>query len=81
MQQIAIQSQGKEPTPQGIASLIDQARRDNIKVIFVTPQYSTSNAQVVANEIGGRLVVVDDLNVNYLKNMQKVAEAFSQDYI
>ena len=79
MQQIAIQSQGKEPTPQGIASLIDQARRDNIKVIFVTPQYSTSNAQVVANEIGGRLVVVDDLNVNYLKNMQKVAEAFSQD--
>jgi zinc transport system substrate-binding protein len=79
LQQIAIQSQGKEPTPQGIASLIDLARKDNIKVIFVTPQYSASNAQVIANEIGARLVVVDDLNINYLENMKKVAEAFSQN--
>jgi zinc transport system substrate-binding protein len=78
LQQIAIQSQGKEPTPQGIASLIDQARKENITVIFVSPQFSTSNAQVIANEIGGRVVVVDELNINYLENMRKVAEAFSQ---
>jgi zinc transport system substrate-binding protein len=76
--QISIESQGKEPTPQGIASLVDQARQKNIKIIFVTPQFSTRNAQVIANEIGGRVVVVDDLNKNYLENMRKVAEAFSQ---
>jgi len=75
--QISIESQGKEPTPKGIASLIDQARKENIKIIFVTPQFSTRNAQVIANEIGGRVVVVDNLNENYLENMRKVAESFS----
>jgi zinc transport system substrate-binding protein len=78
LNQISIETQGKEPTPKGIASLVDQAHKENIKVIFVTPQFSTRSAQVIANEIGGRVVVVDDLNTNYLENMQKVAEAFSQ---
>lgn len=76
LQQISIQSQGKEPSPQGIANLVDQSRKENIKVIFVTPQFSSSNAQVIATEIGGRVIVVDDLSENYLDNMKKVAEAF-----
>ncbi|NYB52978.1 MAG: zinc ABC transporter substrate-binding protein [Methanobacteriaceae archaeon] len=77
LKQISIESQGKEPTPQGIANLVDQARRENIKVIFISPQYSTSNAQVIANEIGGRVVIVDALSENYLENMKKVAESFA----
>ena len=77
LQQISIESQGKEPTPQGISNLVDQARNDNIKVIFVSPQFSTSNAQVIANEIGGKVVIADDLSENYLENMKKVAEAFA----
>lgn len=77
LQQIAIESEGKEPTPQEIANLVDEARADNIKIIFVTPEFSTSNAEVIANEIGGKVVVVDPLDSNYLENMQKVAEAFA----
>jgi zinc transport system substrate-binding protein len=77
LQQISIESQGKEPTPQGIANLVDQARQENIKVIFVSPQFSTSNAQVIANEIGGKVVIVDDLSEKYLENMKKAAKAFS----
>ena len=77
LQQISIESQGKEPTPQGIANLVDQARNENIKVIFISPQFSTSNAQVIANEIGGKVVIVDDLSEKYIENMKKVAEAFA----
>lgn len=77
LKQIPIESQGKEPTPQGIASLIDQARRDNIRVIFVSPQFSSSNAQVIAREIGGRVVVVNPLSNNYIENMKTVAESFA----
>ncbi|BDZ68900.1 metal ABC transporter solute-binding protein, Zn/Mn family [Methanobacterium ferruginis] len=77
LQQIAIESEGKEPTPQEIANLVDEARADNIKIIFVTPEFSSSNAEVIANEIGGKVVVVDPLDSNYLENMQKVAEAFA----
>jgi zinc transport system substrate-binding protein len=77
LKQISIEQNGKEPTPQAIASLVDTARRENIKVIFVSPEFSTSNAQVIASEIGGKVVVIDPLSNDYLKNMQKVAEAFA----
>jgi len=77
LQQISIQQDGKEPTPQALASLVDTARRENIKVIFVSPEFSTSNAKVIANEIDGKVVLVDPLSKDYLKNMQKVAEAFA----
>lgn len=77
LKQISIEQNGKEPTPQAIVSLVDTARRENIKVIFVSPEFSTSNAQVIASEIGGKVVVIDPLSNDYLKNMQKVSEAFA----
>lgn len=77
LEQVAIESGGKEPTSQGIANLVDQAKKFNIKVIFVSPQFTTSNAQVIANEISGKVVVVDPLSEHYLENMKKVAEAFA----
>ncbi|EKQ54123.1 MAG: ABC-type metal ion transport system, periplasmic component/surface adhesin [Methanobacterium sp. Maddingley MBC34] len=77
LQQISIEQAGKEPTPQNIAILVDTARNESIKVIFVSPEFSTSNAQVIANEIGGKVVVVDPLSQNYLENMKKVAGVFA----
>jgi zinc transport system substrate-binding protein len=77
LQQISIEQAGKEPTPQNIAFLVDTARNESIKVIFVSPEFSSSNAQVIANEIGGKVVVVDPLSQNYLENMKKVADAFA----
>lgn len=78
LQQIAIESGGKEPTSQGIAQLIDLARKNGIKVIFVEPQYNPRSAEVIASEIGGQVVVVDDLGENYLENMKNINEAFSK---
>lgn len=74
--QIAIEKDGKEPTPQGMVSLIDQARRENIKVVFISPQFSRKSAESVASEIGGQVVMIDDLDKNYIENLNKVTEAF-----
>lgn len=75
--QIAIENEGKDPTPQGMANLIYQAKKENIKVIFVSPQYSTRSAEVIAEEIGAKIVFIDELSPNYVSNMKKVADAFS----
>ena len=74
--QIAIEKDGKEPTPQGMVSLIDQAKRENIRVVFVSPQFSRKSAEKVASEIGGQVVVINYLDKNYIENLKKVAEAF-----
>lgn len=78
LEQIAVESGGKEPTSQELAELVDLARQNNIKIIFVEPQFSNKSAEVIATEIGGKVVVVDPLAENYLENLKKVVLAFSQ---
>ncbi len=78
LEQISIENEGKEPTPQGIASVIKQAKENNITVIFASPQFSTRSAEVIAKEIGGKVILINSLEKNYLENMRKVAEAFAK---
>ncbi len=76
--QIAIEEDGKEPGPQGISDLIDQARGRNITVVFVEPQFDTSAAAQIADSIGGETVVVDPLASNYIDNLEEVAEKMAE---
>ncbi|MCX7597528.1 MAG: metal ABC transporter substrate-binding protein, partial [Armatimonadetes bacterium] len=55
------ESPGKEPTSAHLASLADKMKRNGIKVIFVEPQTSRKPAEVLAREIGARVVMLDDL--------------------
>ncbi|MBN1390496.1 MAG: zinc ABC transporter substrate-binding protein [Candidatus Thermoplasmatota archaeon] len=70
--QMSVEEGGKEPGPQGIASLIEQARNNNITVIFVEPQFDTSIVQQIADAIGGKVVTVDPLAGDYIENIRKV---------
>jgi zinc transport system substrate-binding protein len=74
--QIPIEDEGKEPGPQGIEQLILQARAENITVVFASPEYSAKSARVIADAIGGRVVLVSPLEENYTANMRNVAAAF-----
>ena len=76
--QVGIEKEGKEPQAAYMARVIRQAREQNIRVIFVSPEFSTKNAEVIAREIGGRVVVIDPLAGDYLENMRKVVSAFKE---
>lgn len=78
LEQISIENEGKEPTPQEIASVIKQAKENNITVIFASPQFSTKSAEVISKEISGEVILINPLEKNYLENMRKVAEAFAK---
>ncbi len=78
LQQVPIQIEGKEPSAKGLARLIEFARSEGIKVVFVQKQFSSESAEVVAEEIGGRVARVDPLARDYLENMRNMAEAFAE---
>jgi len=78
LEQIPVEEDGKEPTPQGLANLIQQAEDDNITIIFVPPEFSTTSAQTIADQIGGQVVYVDPLGENYLDNMIDVTAALEE---
>lgn len=74
---IAAMINDEEPSPQRIAMMVDTAKENNISVVFTEPQYNPKYMQSVASQIGGRVVFVNDLDENYLQNMENVAKAFS----
>ncbi len=78
LEQIPVEQEGKEPTAQGIKNLIDQAKADNIKVVFASPQFNTASAEVIAREIGGSMVLISTLEKDYVANIRKVAKALSE---
>jgi zinc transport system substrate-binding protein len=79
--QIPIETDGKDPSPQGIENLIRQAKEGNITVVFASPEYSTKSAEVIAKEIGGSVVLLDPLKEDYLGNLRNVATAFTRGSI
>ncbi len=47
--------------------LIDLARSENLKTIFVQKEYDSKNAKAIANEIGAEVEVIDPLSEDWLK--------------
>jgi zinc transport system substrate-binding protein len=78
LDQIPILENEKEPGPKYLGSIIDLARRNNITVIFVEPQYNPKSAEVIAQEIKARVVALDPLGQNYLENMRYAGQEIAK---
>lgn len=72
--QVPIQEEGKEPGTKGLENIIDQAKKNNISVVFVSPQFDESNAKTIADEINGEVVMLNPLAGDYLDNIRKMKE-------
>jgi len=78
---IPVEIEGKEPSAQDLAKLVDLAKEKNVKVIFVQAQFSTRSAEVLAQEIGGEVVAVDPLAKDYIANMDNVSDVFARNLV
>ncbi len=76
LEQVPVETGGKEPKAAQLQALIRQARERGVKVIFVQPQLSSKSAEMVAREIGGAVVYADPLAENWDANMREVARKF-----
>ena len=74
LEQITIEKEGKEPSPQTLAKIIQEAKKDNIKIIIVSPQSNKQSAQAIADEIDAKIVTIDPLAENYIENMEKMLQ-------
>jgi zinc transport system substrate-binding protein len=73
LQQMAIEIEGKEPSAKQLADLMDRAKKDHVRVIFVQPQYAKKDAEAVAKAIGGAVVPMNPLPRDYLTSLQEIA--------
>ncbi|HEY2291491.1 MAG TPA: zinc ABC transporter substrate-binding protein [Thermoanaerobaculia bacterium] len=73
LRQVAIEAEGKEPSAQRLIQLIDRARQERIKVVFVQAGFPRKSAQVIAEAVGGRVLVADPQDPDWLGNLQRVS--------
>jgi zinc transport system substrate-binding protein len=78
LQELAIEVEGKEPSPKTLAMIINKAKAENIQVIFVQPQFSQTAAQQVARSIKGRVVIIDPLAEDVVGNLRQVGATLAQ---
>lgn len=74
LQQESIEIEGKEPSARQLAKLLEEAKADDVKIIFVQPQFSRASARKIAEAIGGAVVPIDPLASDYIKNLETVAK-------
>jgi len=78
LEQVPVEVEGKEPKPEQLKSLIEESRKQGIKVIFVQPQFSAKSAETVAKAIGGEVVFADPLSQDWERNLRDQAQKFRQ---
>ena len=75
--QVAILEDDKEPGPRQLRSIVDLARKEGVGTVYVDPGFNPKSGEIIASEIGGRVVALDPLAEDYFDNMRQVAREIS----
>lgn len=78
LRQIALERGHKEPDVRALRDLIDEARREGVRAVFVQPQFSRESAELVAGEIGARVVAVDPLAYELPATLRAMSELLAE---
>lgn len=73
LEQIAVEIDGKEPKIKDLRALIDTAKRENIRTIFVQNGFSKSAAKSLKDTLGANIAEIDILSEDYFNELLKIA--------
>lgn len=80
LEQLAIEVQGKEPKPNELIELIEDAKKHNIKIVFVAPQFSVKSAKTISKSINGTVTIINPLSVKWDEELLKTAREIANSY-
>ncbi len=80
LRQVAVETEGKEPSDRELTELQRQAREERVKVIFVPKQTAGRAAQALAEAIGGRTEVLDDLEYDVPAGLLRAARLLAESF-
>jgi zinc transport system substrate-binding protein len=70
--QISLEEDGKAPSMRHFKSVIRKANEQGVKTIFIQKEFDANTAKTAADDIGGKVVVLDPLEYNWLDNMYSI---------
>lgn len=78
LKQVSVEVEGKEPSARQLAALVDRAKKERVRVVFAQRQFSTRSAEMLAQAIGGKIVLLDDLAPNIIENLDAISFKFME---
>lgn len=75
--QLCIEMDGKEPSPAQLKKLVETARRQDARVVFIQQEFDQKNAELIAKETGCRLVRINPLDADWKKEMIHIAKSLA----
>ncbi|HET9767900.1 MAG TPA: zinc ABC transporter substrate-binding protein [Thermoanaerobaculia bacterium] len=78
LEQVAIERDGKEPSPRRLVELVEEERRAGTRAVFVQRGEYDRPAQAIAGELGARVVALEPLAEDWPGNLRRVAAALRE---
>jgi len=70
LKQIPIEMEGKEPSAKQLVELMALFKKNNVKTIFVEPEFSSKSAEAVAKEINAKTISVSIYNEDIFDTLE-----------
>ncbi|QGY43822.1 zinc ABC transporter substrate-binding protein [Maribellus comscasis] len=80
LEQYSLESGGKEPTPQHLKEVVDLAKKENIKVIYIQSEFDREHARVFAEEIGGEIIQISPLDPAWSDNLMEITQILVDNF-
>lgn len=75
LHQIAIEDEGKEPSPTQLKALIEQCKEEKVRIIFVQPEFDHRNAEIIAKQTNTHVVPINPLAYEWEKELLNICNA------
>jgi zinc transport system substrate-binding protein len=73
MRQESVEVEGKQPTPRQLFRMIQRARAEHVRIIFLQPQFNQQMAKSIAEALGGAVMPMDSLAYDVVANLDDIA--------
>ncbi|MBI9106247.1 MAG: zinc ABC transporter substrate-binding protein [Spirochaetales bacterium] len=80
LRQVAVELEGREPSPSELEEIIEYANKEGVKIIFAQPEFSKRSVQALADAVDGSVVVLNPLNPDYINSMREIAAEIRKAY-
>jgi len=77
LNQIAVEVEGKAPSPREIIKHIKEAKAEKVTALFTQPEFSDSAAKIIAKELSIPVVKVSPMALNWSENLIHISKTIA----
>lgn len=73
LHQISVEDHGREPSAAQLKGIIEKAKKEKARVMFVQKEFANRNTGIVANSVGAEVIEINPLSYDWNEEMVKIA--------